>query len=232
MVFRSLLDLIYPALCLHCRSLVSNSSVNLCDTCVSLLELIDFSERCPYCFSSDFNSEKHLCAECYLRLPSLDGFAAAFDYLGPAATLVSQIKYGNQPYLAKGCGAYMAAQLLRMDWPIPDVIVPVPIAKMHWFERGYNQADLLAKSLAVILEKPITQPLKRKSGGWSQAGLSRNQRLNLPKSSFEWKRKVDFADKKILIVDDVSTTGSTLRQCAEVLLESCPASIYAITLCR
>lgn len=173
-----------------------------------------------------------MCSVCLRRRPVFDGLAAAFDYAGPAASLIRKLKYSDQPYLAKGCGAYLAAQVLRLEWPIPDAIVPVPLSLSHWFERGYNQSALMAETLSEILKSSVCHALKRKSGDYSQAGLSRQQRVQLDGSTIQLKQGLSLQDKHILLVDDVTTTGSTLRKCAEALLEASPSSIYGITVCR
>lgn len=158
--------------------------------------------------------------------------AAAFDYVGPAATLVKRMKYSDKSYLAEGLAGYLAGQYLNLNWPLPDVIVPVPIAFTHWIQRGYNQSQLLAQHLARVLDCPVQEALKRKSGDYSQAGLTRKQRMELNGNRILLKKDQNLQDKCILLIDDVATTGSTLRKCAEVLMEDCPASIYGLTVCR
>lgn len=229
---KSSISLLYPPLCLHCREGLEDSSHLLCGTCLSLLELIDPKERCPRCFSPDFFPEKLLCSECIRSKPICDAIAAAFDYVGPAATLIQKLKYGDQSYLAKGCGGYLAAQFLRLGWPIPDVIVPVPISLAHWMERGFNQSLLLAQTLSGILNVPVQEALKRKSGDYSQAGLSRSQRVKLDGATVHLKKAQQLQDKCVLLIDDVMTTGSTMRKCAEAMLEECPAHIYGLAVCR
>lgn len=229
---KAFVNLVYPPLCLHCKGGMQQDSNLLCNECLAFLELINPSERCPYCFSIDFCPERRVCADCIRRPPILNGIAAAFDYFGPASTLVRKLKYGDLPYLAKGCGAYLAAQFLCLEWPMPDVIVPMPIAFSHWLERGYNQSLLLAQSLAAILHCPVQEALVRESGDYSQAGLTRQQRIQLDGACFRLKPNLQLRDKSVLLIDDVMTTGSTLRKCAEVLLEDQPESIYGLTFCR
>ncbi len=196
------------------------------------MELIDPIERCPYCFSPTYCPEERVCPDCQKRAPVLDRIASAFDYVGPAATMLKQLKYGQQKHLARGCSAYLAAQFLRLDWPMPDVIIPVPIALNHWIQRGYNQCDLLAIHLGEYLKCPVVHALRRKSGDFSQAGLKQNQRLQLSGTSFDLKPGYSFNDKTILLVDDVLTTGSTLRKCSEQLFGTYPKAVYGLTLCR
>lgn len=157
---------------------------------------------------------------------------AVFDYYGPAETLVKQLKYSNCPYLAKGAGAFLAYQFHQLQWPKPDLIIPVPLSFTHHMTRGYNQAELLAKSLGKFLECPVDSLLKRHSGEYSQAALDKSKRILLDQGSFYLKRNADIKDKHILLVDDVLTTGTTLNRCAEALLEQCPTSLYGLTFCR
>lgn len=229
----SILDLIYPPLCLHCNESLETGCPIFCHTCLSLLEQIDPSMRCPFCFSSDFNNESQKCCEQCRKSPrNIKRIASVFDYEGPPATLVKHLKYGGQSYLAKGCGAYLAAQFLNLNWPMPDIIIPMPMARLRKFERGYNQSELLAQSFAKLMNCPVSKALKRRSGDFSQAGLDHRQRLSLKSDSFYVQNGDCFHDKKLLIVDDVMTTGSSLNCCAEALLPFFPQGIYAMTLCR
>lgn len=228
----SLMNLLYPPICLHCRETKENPSLIFCKSCANMLQLIDPSQRCPLCFSVDVSSREAICQDCLQSNPPLNGLASAFDYLGPAATLIRHLKYADQPYLAKGIGGYLAAQFLRLGWPLPDLVVPIPLAFTHWLNRGYNQSELIGKHFCEILDIPFEDILKRKSGDYSQAGLSKKQRLALGGEKIYLKRREKLYDKRILLIDDVMTTGTTLRRCAETLMEDCPSAIYGLTVCR
>ncbi len=231
-VLRAFSNLLFPPLCLHCHSLVPEQLKHFCQNCTDQLELINPSERCPFCFSSQYCPERIICSECHKNPPVLDRIASALDYYGPAATLVKKIKYGGQYYLTEGVGAYMAAQFLQLGWKFPDYVVPVPISTAHWLERGYNQSKLIADSFAAIIGKPVVEILGRRSGDYSQAGLSRAQRLGLKGTNFYLKKGPILRGKTLLLVDDVYTTGSTLQRCAEALYETCPVAIYGLVFAR
>src|SRR5436305_13530413 len=87
------IHLIYPPLCLCCKATLSCDSNLFCISCLQLLELINPDERCPCCFSADFCPERRVCSFCNKFPPLLDGIAAAFDYVGPAACLIRKLKY-------------------------------------------------------------------------------------------------------------------------------------------
>jgi competence protein ComFC len=223
----------FPPLCLYCKATLPRSQI-FCNECILLLEMIDSKERCPYCFSFEYCPERRLCEVCLNTAPLLNRIGAVFDYEGPAACLIRELKYANRPYLAKGLGAYLTAQFIALQWPMPDLVIPVPMSFTHLLDRGYNQSLLLAKSFAEMIERPISDILSRKSGDFSQAGLSKQQRLSINEGSFYLKKKKSeiVQDKCILLIDDVMTTGTTLNKCAEAILEDFPQSIYALTVCR
>lgn len=228
----SFLNLFFPPLCIHCKHLLHSKEHFLCETCLTLLSLIEVSERCSKCFSTNFCLENKRCDDCLINFPILDGFASAFEYEGPPASLISHLKYGDQPYLAKGCSGYLAAQFLNLGWPFPDIIVPVPMSRMRKWARGYNQSVYLAKELSIILQKPMKEVLIRKSGEYSQAGRTKKQRMTLEASHFYFDSHFSIEDKIVLLVDDVVTTGTTIRNCAQALFAGHPAKIYGLTLCK
>ncbi len=226
-----MLHLAFPGKCLHCGLLLPPEPVVLCPGCASLLDLIIPEERCPACFNP-LSEHALLCSDC-LQYPSLfTCMGAAFNYEGPAASLIKRLKYGNQPYLARGMAAFLVAQFDRLGWPMPDAIIPVPLSFGRWLERGYNQSALLADEMGALLQCPVWNALKRKSGDFSQAALSLEQRKALDGSRFKLNPKYPLDGKVLLVVDDVMTSGSTLGRCAEVLNRGNPASLYGLTFCR
>lgn len=227
---RSFLHLVYPTHCVHCRCLIQEAV--FCSGCSQLLELIDPEERCTLCFNLTENLQKEGCDSCRQQKSPFYRQASAFDYMGPAASLIKQLKYANQPYLARGAGAFLAMQLEQLQWPLPDAIVPVPLSWTHWLMRGYNQSELLAESLGQLLSVPVWHVLKRESGDYSQAGLNLTQRQKLTGKHFKRQPTVSIQDKTLLVIDDVHTTGSTLKRCGESLLDGLPGSLYALTFCR
>lgn len=219
------LSIIYSTKCLYCGNEVPISGKILCDVCGSLLNLLEYDERCPYCFGISHQQG------CLMQKSNLYRVASALEYEGPAAALVKHLKYRGMYYLAEGLSSYLATQLLELKWPFPDIIVPVPQSSLQRLQRGYNHSGLLAKELSKIIQCPEQRLLKRYSGGLPQAVQNKEQRQNLDPTLFGWRRKVDLYNKIVLLVDDVMTTGATLRACADILQEGCPARIYGLTVC-
>lgn len=229
---KSLLHLAYPTKCLHCYTLLPPKSLVLCSACASLLELASLDARCPICFNYLEENEGGPCEDCCQCPPLYLRMAAAFDYEGPATSLVKHLKYAQQPYLAKGMAAFLIAQFIELQWPMPDALVPVPLSLAHWFERGYNQSALLAEEMGRLLQRPVWHILKRRSGDFSQAALTLEQRKALDGKSFQCKSSFSCNGKTLLVIDDVMTSGLTLRCCAETIQQENSATLYALTFCR
>lgn len=228
-LIRSFLDLIYPPLCLHCGNSIQESL--LCPNCLDELALIDPSDRCLFCFKENEMAKLSACLECRRHPPVLHRLAAACDELGPARTLLTHLRSGNRPSLAKGAGALMAAQFLQLKWPFPDLIVPVPLDWVHRWERGYNQSLLLAEEVGAILQRPVVPLLKRRLGGYSQTLLSYAERASL-QNPFYLKSGSSIQGKTVLLIDDTLSTGATLSCCAEILLDEAPQAVYGLVFCR
>lgn len=230
---KSLLNLLYPPHCLHCTESLESVDQLICANCSSLMELLNPIEYCNQCFSNICLLDDGICKLCHHKKQLIKRSASCFEYVGPAASIIKKFKYANNPQLARGIAAFMAAQFVLLDWPKPDLIAPVPITLTHWFERGYNQSALIAEHLGELIDAPVEELLVRSSGDFSQAGLNREQRQQLKAVSFKLKpSREKLYDKTLLLVDDVYTTGSTLECCASALSGGFPSQIYALTFCR
>lgn len=144
--------------------------------------------------------------------------AAVFDDQGPAFDLLRAFKNGKY-YLAKSLASNLVVQWYQLQWPVPDVIVPVPSTLSRWAQRGCNPRALLAKDLGKILNCPVSNALKRTS-----------YQLDAPK--FRLRSNIFLGDKTILLVDDICRTGRTLQSAAEALHTAAPDHIYGITVSR
>jgi competence protein ComFC len=218
-------ELIFPSLCIHCE--IKTAGTLFCKGCSCFFELIDPQSRCPYCFAE--NDGRRPCQECVQKRRWQLKMASALDYLGAVSSLIKALKYGRMPYLAETGGHFLVMQFYRLGWPLPDLIIPVP--RRNWF-HGINHAHLLAQCIAKNLNVPCKPYIKRRAGDLSQARLTKEQREELSSSSFYLKNKAPVEDKTILLIDDVITTGTTLRRCAEAFAESYPAGLYALSLAR
>ncbi len=108
-----------------------------------------------------------------------------------------------------------------------DSIVPVPLSRTRLRERGYNQAELIANHIAKITEKNLLNVLKRIKHTQAQANLSRKERIENVREAFVADNKVN--GLRIIVIDDVFTTGSTLNECAKALYKKGAKEVYGLT---
>lgn len=225
-------DLIYPPLCIHCHSMRAHDEHLFCTNCLTQMEIIDPHLRCRYCFKEENVSQNQVCINCRTQSSPFHKIAGVFDYHGPPSTLIKKLKYANAPYLAEGIAALMAVQFHHLNWPMPDIITDVPCSWIREIDRGFNQSRLIAEHLSQLLKRPFSNLLKRNLDGYSQAGLSYQQRQDLPKDRYQLRSNGDITDQTILLVDDVMTTGATLNCCAEALQTGYPHQLYALVFCK
>jgi predicted amidophosphoribosyltransferase len=222
----ALLNWLFPPLCLHCEEKLQIGGLLFCQGCAGFFELIDPKTRCPYCFAE--NEAHGPCRKCYQKKRLTLHMASSLDYLGPVATLVQKMKNGLMPHLAKTAEAFMTAQWIKLGWPQPNLIIPVP--KRYCFQ-GYSHSALLTQELAKRLNSPCLDVLKRVGSKLSHAKLSENQKERF-ELSFKLKKEIDIEGKILLLVDDHIITGITMRKCAEALLDGFPSKIYALSFAR
>lgn len=174
--------------------------------------------------------EYDLCTVCRESLVNFDTVYSFGSYEGPLRKLIHLFKYGKVETLAAPL-----SRLLIRSLPLDqrfDVIVAMP---MHWrkrWERGFNQAELLAKPVAKRYGTKLATNLRRKRHTKAQAGLTEAQRLANAKGSFLIRRPEEINGKRVLLVDDVFTTGATLRAAAAALKKAGAVHVSALTLAR
>ncbi len=152
------------------------------------------------------------------------------SYEGTLRELIHLFKYGKVESLARPLSRFVL-RAIPLDLNI-DLVMGMP---MHWrkhWERGFNQADLLARSIAKRRGLRLATNLARKRYTKAQAGLTEAERRDNLKDSFRVRRPAQVRGKQILLVDDVFTTGATLRSAAAALKEAGAAHVTAVTLAR
>jgi len=181
----------------------------------------------PYRFSS------LLCSQCQKAPFQMDGLRACAFHSGPLRTAIHQFKYEGLRSLAAPLGQLMSrawSELVPVDGL--DAIVPVPLHPARQRERGYNQASLLARELSRSLHCPVVEDeLVRVKATTPQIDLSAEQRRANVQGAFRCT-KGSLAGKRVLLVDDVCTTGATLEAAAAALYQAGVVSVWSFTLAR
>jgi ComF family protein len=230
-----LFSLIFPDDCRICEQpLREISRVPVCRACLASVEPLAADYFCMQCRAPFRNAfpldEKGLCALCRR---GVSGFDAAYSYgfyEGVLRELIHLFKYGKVQTLAKPLGRYLALALPRDE--SFDAIVPMPL---HWrkrWQRGFNQADLLAHEIARRTHTPVKNVLRRVRATVAQAGLTNAKRRKNVSGAFRPRGDKALRGQRILLVDDVMTTGSTAAACARALKVAGARQVVLLTLAR
>jgi len=206
--------------------------VPVCDDCLRepqplTAEYFCLNCRTPFANSFPLDSE----GRCMLCRSGRRGFDSAYCYgvyEGTLRELVHLFKYNGMRRLAAPLGKLMAAAL-PLDQQF-DAVAPVPLHWLKWWQRGFNQSELLAKAIARRRSIPMVKPLRRNLATRAQAGLSNSQRRENVAGAFRARRRVN--GLRILLVDDVMTTGATAAACARALKRAGAQSVSLLTLAR
>lgn len=234
--------MIYPPRCCVCGDFLwavplvaQKENARVCAQCLSGFKAIEP----PYCticgkpFTSN-QIENHPCEDCLRNPPFFQTACAPWRYEGPLMEAIHGLKYGQKTFVADILGQ-MLSQFVknRFKNQVPLLVMPVPLHSKRLRERGFNQSLLLAKPIAKNLNWELDfLSLKRIRYTPPQTKLSRKERLNNVQSAFHLKKFDNVHEKNILLVDDVTTTGSTLNECARVLLTGGAKAVLGVTLAK
>lgn len=224
-IFWAGLDLVFPPVCQNCQQ----PGERLCSRCQTQLEYLTepICQRCGYPRSAPTTE----CDQCR-RVPfSGSGQRSLAFHRGPLRQAIHSLKYRHNPPLAQ-----TLARLMARRWPpaLPSnaLLIPVPLAADRLRQRGFNQAELLARHLAVEKRQSFSSgALRRTRVTRSQVGLNAQERWTNVTGAFA-ADPAKIRDMAVILIDDVCTTGATLSACATALLEGGAKDVWAYTLAR
>ena len=194
--------------CLLCAA-ASDHEI-LCAACAADLPRLQ-DPHCPRCALPTPIGE--ICGRCLAKSPHYDATVAAYNYDFPLDKLVQSFKYGHRLAL----GTYFGRQLASLsEGIVADLIIPLPLHPLRLRERGFNQALELARPAGRALNLPIdSTSCSRTRNTQAQANLAWRERTKNVRGAFHCA--TDFTNKRIILVDDVMTTGASLDECARTL---------------
>lgn len=175
-----------------------------------------------------------ICYSCSAEKPAFEGARSAARYDGVVGESLRQLKYEQALWLAPDL-ATLLHNCIQAEYPDRtfDLLVPVPLYHVRRRGRGYNQSAVLARELARIIgNKSHPGLLRRIRPTISQTNLTAKERLSNVTKAFQYKRGKLLTGKKVLLVDDVMTTGATVNACASALKKGGAASVHVITAAR
>ena len=236
MLFRALVDIIFPPLCHLCKTFIADAGdIHLCPGCREKIIPLD-SPLCPVCgvpFATE-NGSDHRCGACRAHPPAYTAARAAVIFSGPVQELIHRFKYGHKVHLCRPLGLLTARQLaVFAAEAAADLVMPVPLHKKRLRWRGYNLALLLAGSLAKQWRLPLVrQNLRRVRWTEPQINLAAGERELNVRGAFAVSNRDAVAGKRIILVDDVFTTGSTVAECARTLKRAGAEAVFIVTVAR
>ncbi len=229
---KALLDFFLPEFCLYCQAPLGPAPESLaCPKCLSEIAFIPhpFCSCCGAPFRGAVGLE-HLCQECLTHPPPFNRARAVAFYDGLVLEAIHRLKYQRQLIYAKFLGQLLAASGAADLVPGTDLLVPVPLhpRRLRW--RGFNQAILLAQAFP---EVPLGQEiLVRRRPTLPQVKLSPKERHTNVKGAFIVPEPGTVAGQAVLLVDDVYTTGATVKECAQALRRAGAKTVEVLTVAR
>lgn len=222
---RGALDLLYPPRCVGC----GRHGSLFCAFCLARVELL----RPPVCQRCGRPvSVAGLCSFCRHTPSVLDGIRAAAIFAEPLRSAIHHFKYENRQALAEPLTSLLQDCWQRQPFPA-DVLVPVPLHERRLRERGYNQAALLARELGRLLSLPVVEEaVRRERETRPQVGLTAPERRENVADAFHCSNGA-MRGRRVLLIDDVCTTGATLEACTAALRqEGEAAAVWALAVAR
>jgi ComF family protein len=220
-IFSYLLDFIYPPICLQCNRKISNSEY-FCDECLDSIDHIGNTDL------------RTLCGKKFPDPYLVDSVVSMFYFRDNHVSqkIIHAIKYENMKNLGKKMGRLLGEKILSASVGA-DYILPVPLHKTKLRERGFNQSEVIAHGVSeVISKRVISDLLLRKKYTQTQTKLKLAERTQNVADAFEINKKFSdlLKDKTVFLLDDVMTTGSTIKACARLLKDNGVKKIIALSL--
>ena len=241
-ILRNIFSVLFPSDCRLCNTPLNNiSRIPVCSECLAAIAPVR-EPQCVVCgdrlFSAQLLMGDGRCQNCRDFEPEFARAVSFGEYEGGLRGLVHLLKYESVLPVAPALGRMLAssiAELLPGCGEALPLIVPVPLHKSKRSERGFNQAELIARAAVKRLRQPIevaTGVLVRQRATISQVGLSREQRIANMSDAFRVRAPRHVRGRTVIVVDDVMTTGTTLSECARVLKQAGAERVWAATVAR
>lgn len=231
--WQSVADFLLPRQCCGCGERLIELRQLVCDTCsMSIAPLLQ--PICVKCGCPDARIKtENICANCP---PGKTWFARARGvaaFSGVAQVVVARLKYHRRIEYAALMAEAIGESYAKDNGGGADVVVPVPLHSSRRRERGFNQSALIARHFAEFHGIPVTEKaLLRIKPTPSQTRMKKRQRRENVSGAFSCRRPAEIAGRRVLLIDDVYTTGSTVNECAKVLMEAGAESVQVLSYAR
>lgn len=212
--------------CLICKNNTADSDYSsICCGCLSLLSYAN--NNCTQC-GVELQNHNAICGSCIKSPPPFSHTYYACDYQTPIDKWVMALKFGGNILMSRLFAELLEAKLNSIENDF--ILMPVPLHQSRLRKRGYNQAFEIAKELSLLSNRKLDISLIRVKNTQMQAQLKFKERIKNVKNAFEVKQS--FAGKRIILVDDVMTTGNTLKECAKTLKKAGVEEVRVLVFAR
>ena len=222
-IMRKIYGWCLPPTCILCHYPTQRAQ-DLCQSCCDELPILP--QSCPRC-ANILTSPASSCGVCLQKPPLVSAMHVLFSYQAPITKLIMELKFHENLINARLLGELMSSAI-RQRWyihkPLPDLIIPMPLHPRRLRERGFNQALEICRPIAKTLAIPLdATSCSRTKNTVAQARQSAKDRRQNMRQAFHCSR--DFAGLHIAVLDDVTTTGSTLHELISTLTKTRPRQI-------
>jgi ComF family protein len=232
--FKKIIELLFPNQCLHCSHLIGQEGV-FCNDCWKKLQFITDPKCNICCHPFEYKvADNLICGKCLGNKPSYNRVITVFRYNSVIKKIIGDFKSRDTTYLAKKFAKILfnraSSEIAKID-----LIVAVPLHKIRLRKRKFNQAILLTKELSKLSKKKFFYDfLLRIKNTTAQAGLKKREREKNLRGAFALNKKYKkiVKGKKILLIDDVMTTGTTLEGCAKILKKAGAKEVIVLVIAK
>jgi len=231
-------NILFPRRCVLCgENLLADALPDLCGRCSQTLRIND-SASCRLCGKSIDGSLADAgivkCGRCRIKEPPLEAAVFGLRYEGTARELIHKFKFGGRERLAAGIAHLLCARLHRsVEMDGMDMVIPVPLHIGRLYSRGYNQSYLIAREVGRVFSLPVeAAAIFRRRATPAQWAQSRAQRFVNMKNAFGPRKTSAISGKRLLLVDDIMTTGATMFEAARLLKKFGAAAVVGAVAAR
>lgn len=229
LLLKKVTNLIFPNICVSCECII-DENLNLCSECNKKINFLT-KHYCNVC-GVVISDNIYTCGKCITNPPPFKVLRSVFAYDQHSRNMIINFKFFDNLHYVKIYAKWIH-QANQDTFQNAEVIIPIPLYKMRLFKRKYNQAALLAKELSKLSNLSYTPfAIKRLRHTTPQAGLSLKQREKNLKKAFKISNKEIIENKIVILVDDVVTTGATVRSCSQEILNSGAKEVRVLSLAR
>jgi len=232
---RYVADLLLPRACVGCDRPISAEDEPYCTVCASRMLAETRRDYCPRCgqAAEPYLTTPEGCARCRERHGPIEGLARAGTYDGVVGDIVKRFKLGRQQRLDRALGTLLADAMRKHAWCAQlDALVPVPLDWRGWWQYRFNPAELIARCVGRNLGRPTRAVVRvhRKRG--PQKGLTESERIENIRGAFRMAWGARVTGKCLCVIDDVCTSGATLREMGRVLKTAGAARVFGAVVAR